>query len=214
MDALVVMNRALANTGNNLLTELNDGSDEWVAADTAFDEAVDDLITRHNWPFARVTADLVPADPADNPSQRFAVAYELPPDALHVRNVLWQGSADRGPVPLLEYELIGRYVCVGRVGSSEQFSSGVSLEYIAAPDDAVWHPQATKILTMYVEAGLLRGLNEDFAAADKRELAAEGRLLEARPRQDMQNPAKDAFLSSTAIARRRRRVGSGGGFGS
>lgn len=196
MDELTILNRALTNTGNQTLTALNEGSDEWLVASSAFEEAIDDLISRHNWPFARIGTTLVVASDEDNPSVRFENAYLLPASVVHVKAVLVSDGAGNN-VPLTDYEIVGRYVCVNG-------AEGIAIEGIAAPSNANWHPQATKILTMYVEAGCLRGLNEDFAAADNREAMAENRLFEARPRTTRQNPAANAFVSSVARARRGR----------
>lgn len=199
MDKLTVLNDALRNTGNSKLSALNDGSDEWVVADGAFGFAIEDLITRHHWPFARETDTLgSPVVAADNPSQRFDYAYLLPQDALHLQAVL--DTAYDPPTPTDDYELIGRYICTN-------ISTGIAVEYVVMPADEDWHPQAKAILTFYVEAGCLRGLNEDFAEAERREAKAEARLLEARPRTTAQNPAKDAYVSTIARARRTRRGG-------
>jgi hypothetical protein len=192
MDKLVVINRALAATGNNELNVLNDGSAEWQVADRTFGRAVDDLISRHGWPFARVKEDLVPASDDDNPSEQYDHAYLLPADMVHVAKVRFDGAA------VTDYEIIGRYL-------SLDYDTGVTVEGYAMPPDASWHPQAAEILTLYVEAGVLRGLNEDFSAADRREAVAESRLMEARPRVTRENPAQNAYVSTIATARRVRR---------
>lgn len=204
MDKLTVLNRALSATGNNLLTVLNDGTDEWIVANEAFGRAIDDLSSRHNWPFAKATETLVPAAAADNPSIKYSVAYLLVPDVIHVVRAYRAIATDTGNRPILfeDYEIIGRYLCC-------DFDTGISIEYVTMPDDANWHPQVAEILTTYVEAGCLRGLNEDFDEAAKREGKAEARLTEARPRVDRQNPVANAYNSSTRVGRYQRRGGAG-----
>lgn len=194
MDEITVLNRALSNTGNNTLTVLNDGSDEWQVASLAFERAIEDLISRHNWPFAKVALPLVVAADEDNPSVRETNAYKLPTSMIHVRDVLIASAGQK--VRVTDYEIVGRYVCLDT-------AMGIFVEGYAMPPHENFHPQATEILTLMVEAGCLRGLNEDFTAADHREATAENRLFEARPRVDWQNPAKNAFVSSVAAARRR-----------
>lgn len=202
MDKLTVLNDALAGTGNSTINVLNDGSDEWLIANRAFDRAVRDLASRHNWPFAKATEDLVPADEADNPSKAgYAVAYLLPAALFHLVRVFVLASENDDPALLDDYQIIGRYLCTN-------YDSGLSIEFITTPADAVWHPQAAEILTTYVEVGCLRGLNEDFVEADKREARAEARLLEARPRVSRQNSRENAYNSSVRQARRTR-LGSG-----
>lgn len=205
MDEITVLNDALLATGNSLLTALNDGSDEWQIASGAFSRAIRDLTSRHNWPFAKATATLVPAADGDNPSIKFGpdasgTAYLLAEDVVHVVTVWLTIAASTKPVPLTEYEIIGRYLCCA-------YDQGVAIEYVTMPADAAWHPQAAEILTTYVEAGCLRGLNEDFEEAAKREMRAEARLTEARPRVDRQNPVANAYNSSVRRGRYQRRGG-------
>lgn len=192
MDELTVLNDALRATGNNELNALNDDTPEWRVASGAYERAIRDLISRHNWPFAQDRWDLAVADSSENPSERFDFAFEVPTDVVHVRAVFYNG------VRTGAFEIVGGYLCM-------DVDSGVTIEAYAMPADRRWHPQATEILTMYVEAGCLRGLNEDFNAADRREAVAEERLLQGRPRVDRQNPAKNAYVSKIALARRTRR---------
>lgn len=201
MEKLTVLNDALLATGNNRLNVLNDGTDEWLVANQAFDRAVRDLASRHNWPFGKATADLVPADTDDNPSKVHSVAYLLPTDVFHLVRVLVSVDGDSNdPAQLEDYEMIGRYLC-------SDYDSGLSIEYMTTPADAAWHPQAAEILTTYVEAGCFRGLNEDFVEADKALVRAESRLIEARPRVDRQNPVQNAYNTSIKAARRSRMGG-------
>lgn len=195
MEKLVIINRALGATGNNKLNQLADPDflDEWDAANEGFGIAIDDLGSRHKWPFAKKIAAMVPAAEADNPSERFDFAYLQPTEALHVVAVLYNGHPmETG------YEILGRYVCAN-------LSSGLSLLYIWAPPDANWHPQAAVIIQLLTEAHILRELNEDFGEADKREARAEVRLFEARATVGQQEPARNLFRSGIAAARRRRR---------
>lgn len=190
LDSLTILNDALRNTGNRELSVLNDGTDEWIAASGAYQRALTDLITQHRWNFARATADLVRT--GDSDSQTYDDAYALPAGALHLLAVYADGNLTQ------RYELAGRTLAIDA-------TTGVTVEYIAAPLDADWHPQAAEVLTMMVEAGILRGLNEDFTEARRRDADIELKLRQVRPLVDQQNPARNTYLSRVAMARRTRR---------
>ncbi len=190
MDKLTIINRALVATSNGTVT-LNDGTPEWQAADTAFDRAVEELISEHGWPFARTSADLVKA--ATNPSKKWDYAHQLPTDVLHLKGVYVGGSKTEN------FEILGRLVCLDAI-------SGVSVEYIANPSDtSAWHPQASAVLTLMVEAGVLRGLNEDFTEARMKDGDVELKLGKVRSLVDGENPGHNTFRGGATVARRRRR---------
>lgn len=193
MDKLALINRALVATGNNRVNVLNDGSEEWQVADEAFDRAIEDLTTRRKWPFATTVQNLIGAPV--NPSSRFSDAFVLPADVLHVKGVWVDGYLTS------EYEIIGRTLSLTLNGAT-----AVRLHAITAPAASAWHPQAAEILTRMVEVGCLRGLNEDFDEAYRREAKLEERLLEAGTTIDQQTPARNAFQSTIREARRARRV--------
>lgn len=190
MDELTICNRALGATGNRQLTALHDGTDEAVIVGQAFDRGLEDLISQHNWPFARTSADLVATTP--NPSQVYAYAHALPSDCLHLRAVFVGGYKTEN------YEVFGRRVCLDD-------DSDVSIEYIAEPADADWHPQAAEVLTLMVEAALLRAFNEDFTEATRRDQAVQIKLAQVRPLVNQENGARNAYMSTVAEARYRRR---------
>ena len=194
MDKLTVINNALGNTGNNGVNILHDSSDEYQVADRAFDRWVKFLIARHSWPFSVSVEKLVRVPDVENKSRHFPDhGFRLPSNAFHLREVFW------GTSPLTDYEIMGDIL-------SCDYDSDIFAKVVRAPADARWHPMAEEILTLYVEAGCLRGLNEDFREATNREAAAENLLLETRPHIDQQNPARNVYKSGIAAARRRRRV--------
>lgn len=194
MDKLVIINNALAATGNNRVNVLNDPSDEYQTANPAFERALRFLTARHSWPFASTIELLVRAPDADNKSRRFREnGFRLPPNTLHVKEVFWDTA------PLTDYEIIGSIL-------SCRYDSEVYANVVMQVSEEKLHPMAEEILTLYVEAGCLRGLNEDFSEATRREQRAEALLEEARPHVDQQNPARNMYKSSIAAARRSRRV--------
>lgn len=194
MDKLTILNDALRATGNNTVNVLNDPSDEYIIANGAFERAVRFLTARHNWPFAEITEELVRAPDEDNKSRRFSKnGFRLPANTLHVKEVFY------GSAYLTDYEIQGAIL-------SCNFDSQISATVIKEVTTEKWHPMAAEILTLYVEAGCYRGLNEDPAEARNVETKAELLLDETRSRVDQQNPARNTYKSKIADARRRRRV--------
>ncbi|TBY41624.1 hypothetical protein E0H54_30845 [Rhizobium leguminosarum bv. viciae] len=194
MDKLTIINNALFATGNETVNVLNDPSDEYRAANAAFDRTVRFLAARHTWPFAMTTELLTRVPDVDNKSRRFSKnGFQLPPDMFHLKEVYFNTCI------FTDYEIIGDVL-------SCNYESDVYAAVVKAPADARWHPMAEEVITRYVEAGCLRSLNEDFAEASRREQGAELLLTEARSHVDQQNPARNTYKSRVAEARRSRRV--------
>lgn len=189
-----MINNALLATGNNTVNVLNDPSDEYLVANPAFERALRFLTARHSWPFASSIELLVRAPDAANKSRRFRESgFRLPPLTLHVKEVFRDSS------PLTEYEIIGEIL-------SCHYLDSIYANVVVQTSEEKLHPMAEEILTLYVEAGCLRGLNEDFGEALRREQKAEALLEETRSHVDQQNPARNIYKSSIAAARRCRRV--------
>lgn len=194
MEKLEILNNALRATGNNTVNVLNDPSDEYRVANGAFERALRFLTARHSWPFASTIELLGRVPDAQNKSRRYPTnGFLLPVDALHVKEVYWDTT------PLTDYEIIGDIL-------SCRYDSQVYVSVVKQTSEEKIHPMAEEILTLFVEAGCLRGLNEDFTEATRREQRAEGLLEEARPHVDQQNPARNIYKSKIAAARTRRRV--------
>lgn len=201
MDKLTIINDALTATANNRVN-LADGTHEWQVADKAFTRAVSYLIARHNWPFARKTKLLARAPANEYESQLYPDhGFRLPNDALHLVQAYHRPDGYTGK-PITDYEVIGSILYCRHADS-------VYADYVFAPDDENWHPLASEILTRYVEAGCYRGLNEDLRAAAATEKAIEDLLLSVSPRMEQESPARNAYKSKVAEARRTRRGGGG-----
>lgn len=194
MEKLEILNNALRATGNNTVNVLNDPSDEYRVANGAFERALRFLTARHSWPFASTIELLVRMPDAQNKSRRYPTnGFQLPVGALHIKEVYWDTT------PLTDYEIMGDVL-------SCRYDSNVYVSVVKQTSEEKIHPMAEEILTLFVEAGCLRGLNEDFTEATRREQRAEGLLEEARPHVDQQNPARNIYKSKIAAARTRRRV--------
>ncbi len=196
MDKLTVLNNALINTGNNRVNTLYEGSDEYLVADTAFDAAIKLLSSIHTWPFATTMEKLVRAPDSENKSRTFpdhCFRIPPPPQVLHVKEIYYRS------VLLVDYEIMGFTL-------SCRHADEIYAKVVREAPGAIWHPMAEQILTLRVEAGILRGLNEDFKEADSRERRADDWLVMARPHLDQQNPARNMYRSKISAARRTRRV--------
>lgn len=194
LDRLTVINDALLATANAPINALNDGSDEWISANAAFDRAVKYLISENVWNFATTVADLVGAD--SNPFEaRFTYAFVRPSAAWLIRTVWWK------KLPYPDYEVIGN-VIVANV------ETDLSCEFVRAPTDAEVPPWFQELLTQCVEIGVLRSLNEDFDEAMRRETRVRGRIGEVRSLENRQSPPRTGFNGKMRLARRSRRGGA------
>ncbi len=188
-----IVNNALKSTGNAIVNVAYDGSDEWDVASAGFDRAIDWMLARHPWVFAKTTADLVQV--AENPSKRKKYAYAFPTNMLSLRAVFAGGNQ------IDEYdsfEIINARLCL-------DYSSDVSVEYIREPPEDKWEVGFIESLTLKTEVYCLRGLNEDYVEARDRDSLAEATLLEARSQTDQQVPRRKGYRSSLAKARKVRR---------
>lgn len=188
-DKLSIINDALAATANNLVVTEGEDSDEWDVASRAYDSILPELIERHPWNFATTTE--VISQSGTNPSQVYDYAYTIPTSIYHVIALYQNGSP-------ITYEIVDRKACTNF--NNDQYS--VYVKGTRNPSADNWPPGFARVLTLFVEAGCLRGLNEDWAEADKREARGEVKLAEARTRADRQEPKNPPFRS-TMLARRR-----------
>lgn len=207
-----LINRALANTGNNLVNVLEDGSDEYTVCSPAYEDGLACLIEESNWGFATKVAILAasPTAPADTD---WDTAYPLPADLVHIVWVKINLSAD-DPVssvvnqPCLYDILNGQLVLNAQGGppppASPQTPAQVTMKYVSTDnaDPVVGTPLFVRALTMYVLAGIYRGLHGDAAEGAKMFQAAEAMAQRARSRYDQQKPKRALWNSRISASRR------------
>ena len=102
-----ICNQALSWLGANAITALNENSKEAMACDANYRELRDAVLEEHRWTFANATfkfgrANLVPTD---DDNWRYAYAFNIPSDLLHVMRVFdnpnsphqarWERKADK-----------------------------------------------------------------------------------------------------------------------
>jgi hypothetical protein len=188
---LQIINDALIATGNAPLNVEYDGSDEWVAAESAYRRAVGSILASHAWNFATTTVPLASAL-ASSPSPLFEIAFALPSDCLHVEAVFLRG------MPLSAYQIVDDRLCLNSAGD-------VSITYVRTPPADRWPLQFVEALTVRVEEMLLRGLNEEDTRADRRLAVFRQMIEDVKFQTDSQEGRRAVFKSSSAI----RRMGGG-----
>lgn len=204
-DPLSIINDALGNTSNGLITQaqLNQvpadigENDALYLADRsarAYARELPLLLERHTWPFAKTTEALEQADADDNPSNRFSHAYDWPYFCLWLARVEAPGGLP------LDYEIMGRFICLDYDGTD---ADAPIATFIQQPQFSEMSNLFFEILRVKIEVGILRSVSEDYTEANNRDKNAEAFLLPlVRNRTDQQTPARRGFRS-TALERRR-----------
>lgn len=187
-DRITIINDALVATGNEPVNIEYDGSAEWQAADSAYRRAVRWALNKHRWNFATVTQALASLLET-SPSAVFEYGYALPGNCLHVEAVYVDGR------PLAEYEIINQKLACNH-------NSDVVIKYVTTPNVGQWPEDFVELVTIKLEAFLLRGLNEDTDNARRRDADARAELVEVRSQRDQQSAPRAVFRSRTAARRR------------
>ena len=214
VDKLTICNSALIATGNQPVTVIDDGSDEWTAVSNFYDRALPVVLSKHDWkgvlqiaPMTRVGSSLYPG---------FEDMYALPSDCLLLRQAYDARDAaliqpvdartvsDVGiNLPGMDYRIIGSNVhCI--------CPSGAYALYVQNPSVA----QGLVIgfietLTLEVEALLMRGYNEDTEGSIAVKGLAKEALADARQTDSAQEPRR-IFFRSPMLEKRRRRANYNG----
>jgi hypothetical protein len=174
-------------TKNNAPTVEFDGSDEWDIGHSAYERATGIILEKGVFNFSTQTAALARTGDAPEGYERWTNAYAMPAGCLKMRTV----KMDDADV---------RYIIVdNQILCPETSVVGV---YVREPAQNSWPNLFVEALTLYVEAGLLRGLNEDHDAADKREKRADLMFETAHTRSDQQTPGRAMFTSRVGNRRR------------
>jgi len=193
MDKLAIINRALSATGNSTLLVLGDGSAEWIAADNAFERAIDFLVSQNVGAFANKTLDLVRV--GDSPRPPYLHAMQYPVDCWHLRTVFdttWGQPVD--------YIIIANQILT-------KVDTGIRALYVIRPPiNATWHGAVVEYITMALESELQRGLNDDAETGMALLREAEKRLLSSITKVDQQTGPRQAKMSAAGSNRRLRKI--------
>lgn len=210
-----LINRALATTGNNLVSVLEDGSDEYNVCSPAYEDGLACLIEEANWGFCTKVAALTasPTPPADT---AWDTAYVLPADLVHI---VWikinQNTSD--PVGGLLNQLTLWDILAGQLVVNAQGGPPppdppvtpaiITMKYASSDnaDPTAGTPLFVRALTLFVMAGIYRGLHGDREEGAKMFAAADAIAQRARSRYDMQKPKRQLWNSRITASRRVRR---------
>lgn len=188
-----LMNAALAVQGFDEIVATNDGSDEWLLLSRQWPLLVESELEAGNYHFTRKQAFL---QTRQDGLFGFEDAYLIPGDALHVRR-LWtedeQGERDTD----IPWGQDGTRVHVNA-------AEGVFIEYLIASDPSLWGANFSLAVNMKLQAILLRN-KEDYAAAERMDLMAEGKFQLARTTSSKSRSATEPYtVGKFARARFRR----------
>lgn len=204
VDKLGAINSALSQSGDNLVSVADDGSDEWAVASPAYERALAYMMEAHGWSQATDVRTLQPTAtaPADD---MFDTAYYLPPDMVHL---IWVRLNDYPT----NYDLLNGQLIINARGGPQQPSPAnspgvvtIKAVFSTNSDPTFATPTFVIALTTFVMSGIYRGLHEDLGQANILWNSAKALLQEAMNRHDQQKPKRAMFNGRLSAARRVRR---------
>lgn len=195
VDKLTLINRALAQLGDNTCNVIEDGSDEYAISSAAYEDALAVMLEEHGWVSATKVNAALPASPTPPTDDEFDTAYPLPADLLHL---IWVRINN---VPA-DYDILAGQIVLRTLGTGT-----VSIKYVSTDnsDPTAGTPMFVRALMAYVMSGIYRGLHGDTANADKLFAMADQLCQRARTRSDQQKPKRQLWNSRVSAARRTRR---------
>lgn len=203
-DKIGIINSALSQTGDNLVSVADDGSVEWNCCSPAYETALALACEEHPWNWLTTMRTLVPSPTAPSDTM-FDTAYPLPADLIHVIYVRMNN------VPCVWDFLDGMLVVNAQGGppppSKPTTPLPVTLKGIFSTNsDAVnATPMVVIVLQMAVMSAIYRGIRKDTTEAARMWTEAMGMLDRAKSRHDMQKPKQVAFNSRYTAVRRNRK---------
>lgn len=204
LSKLEIINSALAQTGDNLVTAADDGSVEWTVCSPAYERALGVVTEAHPWAWTTNFRTLQPAAnaPAD---PRYDTAYALPPDLVHLILVR---TNDRPCV----WDLLNGQLVVNAQGGPPPPNPPatpvpVTIKGIFSTNSDPINGTPTVVLALErsVMSGIYRGIKKDNAEAGRMMAEANQILENAKTRHDQQKPKRALFISRTRRARWTRR---------
>ena len=217
IDKLQICNNALVATGNQPVSMIDDGSDEWIAVSNFYDRALMKIMVAHDWKFALNIAPMNRIGSSNYPG--FEDIYELPADCLLLRTAYdarvaalipvidtWTISEDGINLPPMDYRLIGsnQLHCICPQGAYAFYVQNPAQGTVPS-FNVVGFVEA---VTTEVEAFLVRGYNEDWESVPTMLKLAEKALVDGREQDSGQEPRR-IFFRSPMLEKRRRRRGFG-----
>lgn len=194
VDKLTLINRALSRTGDNAVSVLEDGSDEYTVCGPAYEDALAVMLEEHGWVQATKVNPALVASPTAPADPLYDTAYVLPADLLHL---IWV-KLDDFPLP---YDILA-----GQLVLRRRNAGVVSIKYVSTDNSDVQAgtPMFVRALTAYVISAIYSGLHEDTVTGDKWLTVADNLCQRARTRSDQQKPRRQLWRSRVSRARRSR----------
>lgn len=204
---LELINSALSQTGDRLVSAADDGSVEWQACSPAYERGLAYVTDSHAWGWVTGVRRLQPSPTAPT-DDRYDTAYPIPSDLVHLILVrvndapcAWDlednqivTNAKGGPPPP-STATVALPVDIKGI-----FSTNSSLENTTPPVIAA--------MQMFVMSGIYRAMKKDVSEAGKLYAEAMKMLEVAKARYDQQKPKRQLFISRMNESRRHRRPGS------
>jgi hypothetical protein len=184
---LDLINAALTRTGNDPITELNDGTPGGNIAGANYDQIVRAALTGYPWRWATKTQVLVAI--TGDPDPPWLYAYQLPTDLLKLRVVTAEGLT-------FDYERqFNKLLC--DVGTDIDLIA----KYTWNVPESYWPATFAEALTQQLEALFLRGIGERYDEATDRSREARATMSAAKLEDAQNNSARNPVTSPTLAAR-------------
>lgn len=189
-----IVARAAANTGNGLIASLDSNDDVSQIMEAAYDGRVEAMLTQHAWKFARRTAAMT--ELSTSVELPWTAAWQAPTGMLALQYVVDPASGiivdheERDLTSGRAIVVIGDFAALTAVFTYRVTEDRFPGDFCLA-------------LQRYLEADLLRGINEQIDQADRRERSAMMLEQRARVRDQRSSSAGDASEWDLTAARSR-----------
>lgn len=184
---LDIVNSALTRTGNEPITEFNDGTSGSNIAGANYAQIVKAALTGYPWRWATRTATLAAINGTPDPPWLYA--YQIPAGTLKLRVVTVYG------LPIDYERQFDKLLC----------DYDTSVDVIAKTTwnvpESYWPATFAEAITQHLEALFLRGIGERYAEADARQKDAFRTLQAAKTEDAQNNSTRNPVRSRTLEAR-------------
>jgi hypothetical protein len=191
---LKLINAALLAHGQETVS-VNDGSLEWRVLSDNWPIIVEAELEASNFHFTKEEATVTSYVTG---KFGFDYGYQVPPGALHVRNV-WVEDASG-----IRHDVDW---CQDATHVYLDFDEGCVIEYVDVTDVAVWTANFSMGIQLRLEAIVLRSLKEEYGEARKFDERAEAFLQRARTKSSTSRSKNPAIKGKGSIVEARLRRG-------
>lgn len=187
-NAIPIVNAALTRTGDEPITDFDEGTLQAKVAVTNYSELVNGLLSSYPWKFCSRQQQL--AMIAVTPDPPWLFAYERPSDVLDLRDVEVAGLP-------ITYEMLSDAILCNADGTTP-----VLAKYTYRLDEAFWPKYFRMAVIATLEPLFLRSIGERYDQASDREKAAARQQALARNRDAQSQTARNPVRSPLLAARR------------